>query len=151
MAGFSSNPTMPSPPPLVSVASSENHPHYLGNLNQHHLPDVCVPVTAAVLNTPNITQGQMNGVAIRQTAVSHQAMILSPATSPARIDPYNIQLLAANTIHDVDTISTKQLTPNQFLNWYFTPVVIIRCFLSSALKKRNCKLFYLYLQWSGLL
>ena len=109
MAGFSSNPPMPSPPPLVSVASSENHPHYLGNLNQHHLPDVCVPVTAAVLNTPNITQGQMNGVAIRQTAVSHQAMILSPATSPARIDPYNIQLLAANTIHDVDTISTKQL------------------------------------------
>ena len=116
MNGFSSNPPMPSPPPLVSVASSENHPHYLGNLNQHHLPDVCVPVTAAVLNTPNITQGQMNGVAIRQTAVSHQAMILSPATSPARIDPYNIQLLAANTIHDVDTISTKQLTPNQFLN-----------------------------------
>ena len=105
---------MSSPPPLVSVAPSDGHGQYLAHLHQQHLPDVCVPVSVGVTQAHNLSQTPVSGLCLRQAPVSHQAMILSPAVSPTRIESYNIPHLTGNTIQHVDTISTKQLTNTQF-------------------------------------
>ena len=107
---------MSSPPPLVSVASSDNHAHYLGHLHQQHLPDVCVPVSIGATQAPNISQSQLSSLGLRQALGCHQAIVLSPASSPARIDSYAIPLMPPSNIQDVDTMSTKQICNTQFLN-----------------------------------
>ena len=108
--------TMSSPPPLVSVASPENQMHYLSHLHQQHLPDVCVPVSVGTTQAPNIPITQMNNLGLRQSIGSHQTIVLSPTSSPTRIDSYSIPLMSGSNITDVETMSTKQLTNNQFLN-----------------------------------
>ena len=116
MNGFNNIIPMSSPPPLVSVASPENHMHYLSHLHQQHLPDVCVPVSVVTSQTPNLPQNQLSSLGLRQTLGCNQTIVLSPAASPTRIDSYSIPLMSGSNITEVETMSTKQLTNNQYLN-----------------------------------
>ena len=116
MSGFGNIVSMASPPPLVSVAPSDSHPHYLNHLHQQHLPDVCVPVTIGITQASNLSQGQLNGLGLRQTTGCHQAMVISPASSPTRMDSYSIPILTGNTIQDVETMTSKQFANNQFMS-----------------------------------
>ena len=82
MGGFVN---MSSPPPLISVPTSDSH-HHIGH-QQQHLPDVCVPVTngASTIQAP----GEM---VLRQPTIGcHQPMVMSPPSSPSNtMDSYNM-------------------------------------------------------------
>ena len=116
VSGFSNIVTMPSPPPLVSVAASDQHSHYLGHLHQQHLPDVCVPVTIGITQASNLSHEQLNGLGLRPTTGCQQAMVISPASSPTRMDSYNIPVLSGTSMQDVEALTTKQLANNQFMS-----------------------------------
>ena len=111
--------SMPAPPPLVSVASSDSHPHYVGQIHQQQLPDVCVPVTFGVTQPSSLSQAQLGGVSVGlpQQGGCAQAMVISPPSSPStRMDSYNIPVLAGNDSQEAQMIATKQLSNTHFIN-----------------------------------
>jgi len=105
-----------SPPPLVSVAPSDGHAHYINNLQQQHLPDICSPVSVGVSQSSSISHGQINGLGLRQPITGHQTIVLSPASSPSRMDTSYIPLMPQHNVHEVESMSNKQFTNGQFMN-----------------------------------
>ena len=105
-----------SPPPLVSVAPSDGHAHYINNLQQQHLPDICSPVSVGVSQSNSISHGQINGMGLRQSITGHQTIVLSPASSPSRMDTSYIPLMPQHNIHEVESMSNKQFTNSQYMN-----------------------------------
>ena len=116
-AGYNNIVPISSPPPLVSVAPSDGHTHYISNLHQQHLPDICSPVSVGVSQSNSISHGPINGIGLRQSLGGHHTIVLSPASSPSRMDTSYIPLMPQHNIHDVESMSNKQLTNNQFINW----------------------------------
>ena len=117
MTGYNNIVAISSPPPLVSVSPSDGNAHYISHLHQQHLPDICSPVSVANSQSNSISHGQINGLGMRQSMGCQQTIVLSPAASPTRMDTSYIPLMAQhNTLHDVESMSNKQLTNNQFIN-----------------------------------